>query len=267
MSCATCHLPEKAFADGKPRSPGADGQPLQRNTPTCLNVGFFENLFWDGRASSLEQQALGPIQLAEEMNQDLDELEDELSGIPGYVVLFDKVFGARPNRELVAKALAAFQRTLVVGPSPLDRYLMGEKDALSEDAKAGLELFEGTAGCIECHHGPMLSDGKFHRLGASFKDEGRAKITGKAEDRFRFRTPSLRNVAETGPYMHDGSLKTLDDVVFFYFRGIPDFGPGGVRPDLSPLRDESFSDIPLVVEFLKSLSGKPPEVTRPELPE
>jgi cytochrome c peroxidase len=266
MSCATCHIPNKAYGDGLALSPGVGGKPLERNTQTCLNVGFFKTYFWDGRASSLEEQALTPIQSTVEMNQDLDKLEAELAAIPGYVTEFKKVFNTKPDRSGIAKALAAFQRTLVTGPSPLDRYLAGDKDALSGEAKRGFNLFRGEAGCIDCHNGPLLSDGKFYRLGVSHKDEGRAKVTGKKEDRYRFRTPSLRNVAETGPYMHDGSQKTLDDVVTFYFRGIPDSSSDGLTPDRSALLGQSFSDIAPIVEFLKSLSGKAPEVTPPTLP-
>jgi cytochrome c peroxidase len=266
MSCATCHMPDKACGDGLALSPGAGDKPLERNTQTCLNVGFFTTFFWDGRAASLEEQALGPIQSTVEMNQDLDALETELAAIPGYVTEFKDVFGTKPNKEGIAKALAAFQRTLVTEPSPFDRFLAGDKDALSAEAKRGLELFRGEAGCIECHNGPLLSDGKFYRLGVSFKDEGRAAITGKKEDRYRFRTPSLRNIAETGPYMHDGSQKTLDDVVTFYFRGIPDSGPDGLSLDAASLDGVSFSDIAPMVEFLKSLSGKAPKIIPPKLP-
>lgn len=266
MSCATCHMPEKAYGDGISLSLGADGKPLTRNTQTCLNVGFFKTYFWDGRAVSLEEQALGPIESAVEMNQSLDQLEAELAAIPGYVTEFREVFETKPNRTGIAKALAAFQRTLVTQPSPFDRFLAGDKNALSAAARRGFELFRGDAGCIECHNGPLLSDGKFYRLGVSFKDQGRAKITGKKEDRYRFRTPSLRNIAETGPYMHDGSQKSLDEVVTFYFRGIPDSGPGGLSPDTSALEGQSFSDIAPIVEFLKSLSGQAPKIIRPKLP-
>ena len=174
MNCATCHMPDKAFADGLRASTGAGDRLLQRNTQTCLNVGFFDSFFWDGRAGSLEEQALVPITSPVEMNQDLDDLETELAAIPGYVSEFEKVFGTRPNRDGIAKALAAFQRTLISGPSPFDRFLRGEKDALSKDARAGLELFRGEAGCIDCHNGPLLSDGQFYRLGISITDQGRA---------------------------------------------------------------------------------------------
>ena len=179
ISCATCHMPDKAYGDGLARSPGVGGELTERNTQTCLNVGFFKTFFWDGRAASLEEQALVPIQSSVEMNQNLDDLEAELTAIAGYVTRFNEVFGSKPDRDGIAKALAAFQRTLVTEPSPFDRFLSGAEDALSDDAKRGLELFRGEAGCIECHNGPLLSDGKFYRLGASYKDEGRAQVHGK----------------------------------------------------------------------------------------
>ena len=266
LSCASCHRPDKAFGDGQVFSTGAGGKPLTRNTPSCLNVGYYGNLFWDGRAATLEQQALAPLLSAAEMNQPLAELEIELTRVPGYVTAFQKAFNRPPDRQGVAQALAAFQRTLVTGPSPFVRFLKGDKAALSADAKAGFELFRGEAGCIQCHHGPLLSDGKFYRLGISFHDPGRAQISGQREDRFRFRTPSLHQVAETGPYMHNGSLKTLEDVVTFYYRGIPDIGPDGLRSDTLALRGQSFSEIPLLIAFLESLTGKVAAVTPPRLP-
>lgn len=266
MSCATCHLPDKAFGDGLPRGIGRNERPLSRNTPTLLNVAFASRLLWDGRAGSLEEQALLPIQSPEEMHQDLDELEDELNSVPGYVEQFQAVFGTPATREGVARAIAAFERTLLTEPSPFDRYLGGDQEALSESAKRGLELFRGDAGCIRCHHGPLLSDGRTYRLGVSFQDDGLATVTGRREDRGKFRTPSLRNVAQTGPYMHDGSLKTLEDVVFFYYRGVPAAASGGLRLDIEPLTGQSFSEIPDLVSFLESLTGPPPRVIAPELP-
>lgn len=266
MSCASCHLPDKSFADGRRVARGHQDQLLTRNAQSCLNVGFWKQLFWDGRSKTLEEQALLPIQDKLEMHQDLDELETELGSIPAYRTAFRKVFDAAPNRVGIANALAAFQRSLITEASPFDRYLQGEKKALSEEARQGWELFRGDAGCIRCHNGPMLSDGKFHRIGVSDQDLGRAKVTGKKDDRFRFRTPSLRNVADTGPYMHDGSMKTLSDVVTFYFRGVPNKGPQGLDLDVEPLSGQSFSDIDLLVAFLKSLSGTTPKIEVPKLP-
>lgn len=265
MSCATCHIPDKAFADGLGRSPGSGGKLLQRNTQGLANVGLFTSFFWDGRAVTLEEQALEPIQSPEEMNQNLDELVKELDGVSGYRLRFQEVFATSVTRDGIARALAAFQRTLVTQASPFDRYLEGDDDAISKQAKRGLELFEGDAGCIRCHHGPLLSDGKFYRIGASWGDRGRGLITKEVADDYRFRTPSLRNVAETAPYMHDGSLETLYDVVMFYFRGVPKASPEGRSLDIEPRLDSSFSDIDSLVAFLRSLTGELPEIEAPEL--
>lgn len=266
MNCATCHLPNKALGDGLALGKGHGGKTLNRNTPSLLNVGFFEQFDWDGRAKSLEEQALGPIQSPDEMNQDIAELVRELSAVPGYVEQFQKVFGTKVNQEGIAKSLAAFQRTLVTKPSPFDRYLAGDKSALSAEAKQGLDLFEGDAGCVRCHQGPLLSDNKLYRLGVSFKDGGLAALTGKKEDTGKFRTPSLRNIAQTGPYMHDGSKKTLYEVVEFYYRGVPTTTSDGLPLDVAPLLGQSFSEIPALVAFLEALTGEAPKVEPPELP-
>jgi cytochrome c peroxidase len=269
MSCATCHDPEKGWGDGLARAEGHGGKRLDRNTPTTLNVGFHDSFFWDGRVASLEEQALEPIRSPDEMNQDLDELVGKLQQIPEYARQFQDVFGTEVTTEAIGGALAAFQRTLVSTDSPFDRYLAGDKRALSPEARRGLELFQGEAGCIRCHDGPLLSDGRFHRLGVSFTDEGRAAVTGNPEDRARFRTPSLRDVAETGPYMHNGSIKTLDAVIEFYLRSIPASGPDGLTIDVEPVVGLSYSDVTALVAFLRSLSGTPPPAPqiRPATPE
>lgn len=266
VSCASCHKPELAFADGTQWNKGETGISLERNTPTSLNVGFYDSYFWDGRSGSLEAQALGPITSDLEMNQPLEELERELNEIPGYVEQFQSVFGAKPSREGVAKALAAYQRTLVSGPSPYDRYLLGDETALTDAAKRGLELFRGEAKCIECHHGPMLTDGKFHRIGISESDHGRETATGKPDDRYRFRTPSLRNVALTEPYMHDGTISSLDRVLLFYYRGAPEATTDGLAVEAPDLRGRSYSEVDDLVAFLESLSAPPLQVTPPTLP-
>ncbi len=266
MSCSSCHMPDRFFGDGVDWNKGENGITLVRNTPSCMNVGFYTNFFWDGRAASLEEQALGPIQSDIEMNQNLDQLEKELNDIPGYVSQFKAVFGSKPNRKDIAKALATYQRTLVTKPSPFDLYLLGDEKALSADAKRGLELFVGEARCIECHNGPMLSDGKFYRMGISEEDIGREAATGKKEDRYRFRTPSLRNIADTGPYMHNGLSHSLESVVTFYYRGVPQTTTDGLDIDAPDLRGQSFSDVQYLVAFLQSLSGKAPDFTPPTLP-
>lgn len=266
MSCATCHPPDKHFADGLAGAKGHLGKTLSRNTPSVLNVAFQTRFFWDGRAASLEEQALGPIQSPDEMHQDIAELEHELAAIPGYARQFQDVFGTRVTRAGIAQALAAYERTLVTEPSPFDRFLRGDKAALSEAAQRGLELFRGEAGCTRCHNGPLLSDEMFYRLGVSSKDKGLAAVTGKPADAGKFRTPTLRNVARTGPYMHNGSQKTLQDVVEFYYRGVPTKSADGLPFDIEPLTGRSFSEVSDLVAFLESLTGQPPQITPPKLP-
>jgi cytochrome c peroxidase len=266
VSCASCHLPEKAFADGLPKGKGVGRKQLSHNTPSLLNTGFYTSYFWDGRARSLEEQALFPIQSSEEMNQDLTELEKELDAIPGYVAQFRSVFGTSATRGLIAKALAAFQRTIVSRNSPFDRYLAGDKSSLSEEAKQGWELFKGDAGCIRCHSGPGFTDGKFYRLGTTFTDKGRGAVTGDKRDFYAFRTPGLRDVARTAPYLHDGSLETLTQVVEFYYRGVPTGSADGLPLDVTPLLGQSYSEISAIVAFLESLNGELPQVSRPALP-
>ncbi len=259
MSCSTCHDPQQAFGDGLPRAIGGGKKVLARNTPTILNVGFLSSFFWDGRAPTLEAQALMPIESKEEMNQELETLVRELRGIDEYRTRFRAVFRSTVTKDGIARALAAYQRTLVTPDAPFDRFLRGDRDALSSQAEEGYRLFIGEAGCVRCHNGPMLSDGKFYRVGVDFVDRGREKVTGKESDRYKFRTPSLRNVAQTGPYMHNGSLRSLDDVVMFYYRGVPATNAKGVELDVEPLTGQSFSEIPALVAFLESLSGKLPE--------
>jgi cytochrome c peroxidase len=199
------------------------------------------------------------------MNQDLDALEQELSAVPAYVEQFQAVFRSKATRATIAQALSAFERTLVTEPSPYDRYLAGQMDALSPEAKRGLELFFGQAGCARCHHGPLLTDEKFYRLGFS-SDEGLGSITGKTEDKYKFRTPSLRNVARTAPYMHDGSFRTLDEVLFYYLRSVPSSGPDGVALDIESLQGVSIDETSDLIAFLEALSGDAPQIAAPELP-
>ena len=255
VSCATCHVPNKAFADGQAFSIGVKGQKLARNTPSILNLGFQKELFWDGRAKSLEEQALMPVKSPQEMNQPIEELILELKTIGEYRESFTRAFEDGINAVNVAKALAAYERSLISKPSPYDDYLNGDKKALSVSALRGLELFEGDAGCVRCHNGPLLSDGKFYRLGVGRGDVGRAVITGKREDAYRFRTPSLREVSRTAPYMHDGSKKTLYQVVEYYYRGVPTRGPEGLELDVEPLSDRSFTEIDDLVAFLRTLTN------------
>ena len=294
MSCATCHAPESGFADALPISLSYPTTRNWRNAPGLVNVAWRKTLFWDGRSSSLEEQALFPMMSPFEMNRNLDYLEEVLKTVPAYVEAFRAVFGGEITRQRVAMAIAAFERTLLSRDTPLDRHLRGKPGALSARQRAGLELFLGKAGCAACHHGPNLEDGKFHRLGvpedpkakedprvlatARFvgkvsgfpeyrtlrEDPGRFLVTKDPADWKAFSTPPLREVAATAPYMHNGAMRTLEEVVDFYDRG------GGDDPKKSPMlrplglsREEKES----LREFLATgLSGRMPESRPPVLP-
>lgn len=261
-SCATCHSPEKAFTDGLPRSKGFNGATLRRNSPTILNAAYNSLQFWDGRASSLDEQCKGPLLSPAEMNMvDEKHLVDRLNAIAGYRRDFQSVFGTGPSLDNVAKAIAAFERTLLTPGSKFDRYAAGEKNALTAEEKRGLIVFFGKGSCSECHNGPNFTDDKFHNLGlmsaSGVADEGRFEVTSNIEDRGAFKTPTLRNVSLTGPYMHDGSSATLEEVIDLYDRG------GGDGPNKSHLvyklnlSTQEKSDL---VAFLKSLTGAVPEI-------
>jgi cytochrome c peroxidase len=224
VACADCHNPDKGFSNGDQFATGIKGQKGGRNSPTVLNTAFQKFQFWDGRADTLEQQALGPIANPIEMGLPLPEMEARLNKIPGYREQFRKVFGAEAIvAKDVAKAIASYERTAVTAPAPYDRFTNGELEALSEPAREGRALFFGKANCSACHGGPNFTDNGFHNIGVGMQAEkpdiGREAISKLEGDRGAFKTPTLRNIARTGPYMHDGSLKTLAEVVEHYDRG------------------------------------------------
>jgi cytochrome c peroxidase len=256
VSCGSCHNPKMGFSNGLPVGVGVDGRTGGRNTPTVLTAKHSGFQFWDGRAQTLEEQALGPIVNPLEMDQDLKALVTELSAIPMYPRLFQQAYGTGVTESGIAKAIAAFERALDVSDSPYDRWLAGDEAALSESAKRGQELFAVRAHCGDCHKGLDLNDSQFHNLGWGLDqpnpDLGRGKITGDPLDMGAFKTPTLRNVAESGPYFHDGRARTLEDVVEFYDKG------GLPNPNL----DEKIRPIGLsgeekadLVAFLKALTG------------
>ncbi|MDO9287665.1 MAG: cytochrome c peroxidase, partial [Thermodesulfovibrionales bacterium] len=240
MSCATCHMPELAFTDGQDISLSYPTTKNWRNSPTLINVAFQKYLFHDGRATTLEDQALFPLMSAFEMNKNLDYVEEQIRVVPEYVEAFKKVFGGEVTRERIAMAIAAFERTLISLNSPLDKYLKGDKNAMSEDALKGMEIFKGKGKCTKCHHGVNLADNKFYalnvpenpdlldepRVTATMRfvakvyhykdyrnlkeDPGRYLITKNKKDWKAFRTPTVREIAKTGPYMHNGIFATLD---------------------------------------------------------
>jgi cytochrome c peroxidase len=221
ISCATCHDPEKGFSDGKPRAIGFNGKELPRHSPTVLNAAYNSLQFWDGRAASLEEQARGPIGSPAEMNlADEAELTRRLQADPRYQGKFQQIFGEGPSLNNVAKAIAAYERTLVTRNSRFDQYALGNKKVLTHQEKVGLSLFVGKARCSQCHSGPNFTDNKFYNLGvAEARDAGRYASTNQTDDLGAFKTPGLRDLARHAPYMHDGSLATLEAVIDYYDRG------------------------------------------------
>jgi cytochrome c peroxidase len=224
-----------------------------------LNAAFNKLQFWDGRAASLEEQAAGPIMAAAEMNMPSEqELVRRLSESARYRSAFLTVFGGAPSLQTVSRAIAAFERTLVTPDAPFDRYAAGDKHALTDQQKRGLLLFIGKASCTQCHRGPNFSDDEFHRIGlvGSTDDVGRFAVTKREQDRGAFKTPSLRNVALTAPYMHDGSVASLEAIVDFYDRGGD--AAGGRSDKVLPLELTTTEKSDLVA-FLASLTGRLPE--------
>lgn len=221
MSCATCHQESRAWSDGLPRSMGNNGRLLKRSTPVLFNVAYQRHQGWDGLFRSLEQQALSPITSAEEMNQDLDKLVAELEHVPQYRLMFNKAYPEESiNQHTIAKALASFQRTLISGEATFDRWLKGDEKAISLSAKRGFALFEGKANCIACHGGFSFTDGGFHNIGLpESEDLGRFKIVPVPILKRAFKTPTLREISRSAPYMHNGIYKTLDQVIDHYNRG------------------------------------------------
>lgn len=269
ISCASCHDPKKGWSNSEQFATGVGSLKGGRNSPTIINAAYFALQFWDGRAKHLEGQALGPIQNPIEMNMKLEEVVDRLNKIPGYKSQFQKVFGTEVNDVAVAKAIAAFERTVLSGDAPYDRFKAGDKQALSEAAQRGLKVFNNKANCAACHSGANFSDGAFHNIGigmdAKEPDVGRYAVTKLVGDRGAFRTPTLREVARHAPYMHDGSLKTLEEVVDWYDKG------GHPNPQLDeelfPLK-LSADDKADLVTFLKEglASESYPDIEPPELP-
>ncbi|WP_455221424.1 cytochrome-c peroxidase [Kaarinaea lacus] len=266
MSCATCHNPSLYWTDGLGKAVGNKSQELKRATPTLVNVGFSRLLFWDGRARGLEAQAIEPIKSSSEMSQNIETLVEELNAITGYRKLFDKAYpGEGITQKTIGKALASFERS-IVSPynSPFDRWLAGDANALSTAAQRGFELFDGKARCSVCHQGQNFTDNSFHNIGLNSGDDvGRYEFARVKILKGAFKTPTLRDITRTAPYMHNGEYETLEQVIEHYVKGGVD--KSNLSPDMKPveLSRQEQSDL---LEFLLSLTDEPQPVTVPVLP-
>lgn len=268
LACANCHQPGRGFADPQPGSTGIKGAKGRRNAPTVWNAVYHRTQFWDGRVATLEEQASGPILNPIEMGHSPRGVVAQAAQDPTIRSLVAAAYGDDAiSLERLTRALAAYEATLVRANSPFDRYQYGHQpDALSPEAQRGLALFRGKAKCATCHligsKDALFTDHKFHNLGVGMNpageltDLGRYNVTKHEPDKGAFRTPTLRNIAETAPYMHDGSLKTLKEVVDFYVGG------GNANPQLDPLLEPltSFTrqERADLVTFLESLTGEKP---------
>lgn len=265
ISCATCHNPGFAWGDGLPKGIGHGMQPLGRRTPTVLNTAWASSLFWDGRASTLEEQALGPISAPGEMNMDMEGMLEKVRALEGYRELFAKAYPDEPLTEkTVAKAIAAYERTLVSGIAPFDRWVAGDDGAISAAAKRGFVVFNGKGNCAACHSSWRFTDDSFHDIGIPGDDLGRGQFVPLETMQHAFKTPTLRNVDQRAPYMHDGSEATLEDVIELY-----DLGGRVKRPSLSPeiaplgLSEQEKRDL---LAFLETLTSQDEPVMLVSLP-
>lgn len=297
VACADCHDPRKGWGDGNDLSRGYPGTVHWRNSQTILNSVYLKRWFWTGSAATLEKQAEGAMTGAVAGNLVPLMAVERVKQVPEYVRLYREAFSGAPAYEGILQAIVAFERTVVSKNVPFDRYLKGDKAALSAAALKGKALFEGKAGCIQCHSGALLTDEQFHNVAVpknpAFekdplrqitmrermrknnvpeevvlgldRDPGRYIDTKKDEDRGKFRTPTLRELVHTAPYMHNGAFFTLEEVVDFYDRGGDD-DPFGTKSDkVKPLKLTA-QDKAALVAFLESLSGDPILVERPKLP-
>src|SRR5215831_13772738 len=256
LACASCHQPGKGFADGKPQGRGGPGRALKRHTPSLWNLAWASAVFWDGRARNLEEQVAGPIESPDEMAQPLASVIARLTADPAMVRAFTQAFPESPqvNGANLAKAIATYERTFVSPETRFDRWIAGDEHALTPREVAGFTLFTGKAGCVKCHSGFAFTDHAFYDIGLPGEDRGRGAVLRLAPAEHAFKTPSLREIARSAPYMHDGSLATLEDVLRHYVSGVVD------RPTLSKdltrglkLSDAERADL---IAFLRTLTSE-----------
>ena len=267
VSCATCHDPNKGWTDQAPVSTGIKGQKGSISAPSVLNAAYMEFQFWNGRAKSLEEQAKGPIENPLEMGFTHREAVARLSQIAGYAPLFKAAFGDESvNIDRITMAIASFERTVLTGNAPYDRWRAGDKTAMSPAAVAGYQLFNDKtrANCAACHDGFNFSDSDFHNTGIGAGEPGRAAVTGQSKDQGSFKTPTLRNLKYTGPYMHDGSRKTIGEAIDLYDEG------GVPNPNLDsrikPLKLTEIEEADIAY-FLDALNGDPVKIAPPAMPQ
>jgi len=264
LSCASCHNPSFGWQVPFAKAIGAGGQPLARKSPTTINHAWGGAFFWDGRAPSLEAQAQGPIEAPAEMDLPMAVAVERLSAIGGYRDAFSAAFPSEGlTEDTILKAIATYERTIVTGDTPFDRWVRGDEDAISEAAIRGFELFNGEAGCASCHSGWNFSDDRFHDIGLATDDAGRAGVTGDDADLHATRTPGLRDIAARAPYMHNGSVPTLEGVVGHYMSG------GIPRASRSPLMQPlalDGDDLSDLVAFMRTLTSTETTTPLPNLP-
>ncbi|MFK7740136.1 MAG: cytochrome-c peroxidase [Planctomycetota bacterium] len=254
VSCSSCHPASTGFAHPGERPPGIDGQLALRHTPSLINRGWSTRQRWDGSSPNLETFVLEPIADPREMGLEIGDAVQRLQADADYRTEFQTAFASAPNQQNLSRALATFVRGIVSGNAPYDRFLRGEVDAMSAAERHGQWIFESKGGCWKCHTPPLFTDERFHNTGIGVLDglaePGHSTVTGEASDRGRFKTPSLRGVRRTAPYMHDGSLRTLPEVVEFYVRG----GNANEHLDrrMKPL-ELSDADKRALVAFLRTL--------------
>jgi len=272
LSCGTCHNPALGWSDGLRTGVGINGTVLGRATPTVVNTAYNTQFMWDGRKKSLEDQALGPMKTPQEMNTDFAVSLARLKAVPLYVAMFEKAYpGEGVKEETIAKAIAAFERTVVVNDSPFDRWLDGDRKGMTAQQYRGFKVFTdaGKGNCAACHSAPNFTDNGFHNIGIAHQgdgepDMGRYNIRKVASMKGAFKTPGLRDIELTAPYFRDGSAATLKDVVEHYVRGGDD--KSNLSATMKPLNlsEQEKDDL---VAFMKALTGKRRDVSVPQLPQ
>ena len=265
LSCASCHNPSFGYEVPVPGAIGSANTPLARKANTVLNAAWSTSLFWDGRAKSLEEQAVGPITTPAEMNSKFPDIVARLKDVPEYSTWFDRLFPrSGVTKENLLTAIATYERTVVAGEAPFDRWVNGDETAMSADAKAGFMLFGGKAGCANCHTGWNFTDNKFHDIGLPADDIGRGKLEpNNLKARFAFKTPGLRNLIYRAPFGHNGQFSDLASIIGFYASG------GIDRPSKSELMkpfDISEAETAQLLAFLRSLTAEKSDTALPNLP-